>query len=370
MDAPVGMTRRTRVLLTLLALVVLFVLGTIAFRSRTPAELQAGETAETDVLVRAVRRLDRPTYVAVSGEVQGRRTVNVGFQVAGVVASVGPEEGDAVAAGSVLAQIDSEGYELGLQAATAQADHARDAFSRAKQMYDEKSLPPANYVEAETALRQAQAQEGLARKQVTDTRLLAPLKGVIAHRGIQPGEMASPGMPVFTIIAVDPVEVRVGVPEAEIGRIRTGQESTIAIPALNGETFEGRVRIVGIAADPVSRTYSVRISVPNPKGRLRPGMIAEAQIRDGGTTHALTLPGEAIQRDPAGAPFVYVFDKEDGRVHSRGVTVGSVIGREVEITAGLEGDEQVVVGGQNRLRSGDTVTARTVELSDSTSGGV
>lgn len=369
MEAPGRTSRRARTLLTLSALVVLLSLGAIAVRGRNSTELQAEESTETEVVVRAVRQLATPTYVAVSGEVEGRRTVNVGFQVAGVVDQVVPDEGDAVRAGSVLAELDSEGYALGLQAATAQADHARDAFARAKQMYDEQSLPPADYVEAETALRQAEAQEGLARKQMTDTRLLAPLDGVIAHRGIQPGEMASPGMPVFTIIAVDPVQVRVGVPEAEIGRIRPGQSATISIPALEGRTFEGRVRVVGIAADPVSRTYVVRISVPNPDRALRPGMIAEARIEDGGTTNALTLPGEAIGRDASGSPFVYVLESTEGRVHARRVTVGSIIDREVEITSGVEPGEQVVVGGQNRLRSGERVNARTAEQTASSSGG-
>ena len=113
----------------------------------------------------------------------------------------------------------------------------------------------------------------------------------------------------------------------------------------------------------------VRVSVPNPNRLLRPGMIAEVRIDDGGEVNALTLPGEAIVRDPAGTPLVYVFDSGEGRVHARTVTIGSVFGREVEITSGLEGDEQVVIGGQHRLRTGSAVSARMVELSDSTTGG-
>ena len=320
-------------------------------------------------MVRAVRRLARPTYVAVSGEVEGRSTVNVGFKVAGVVAAVPVEEGDAVQMGAVLAQLESNQYELGLQAATATADLARDALTRARQLDSERSIPPADLVKAEVAVRQAEAQEGLARTQVADTRLVSPLAGLVARRGVQPGEQVGPGMPVFTIIAVDPVQVRVGVPEAEVGRVRQGQTATISIPALGGQSFEGRVRVVGVAADPMSRTYVVRISVPNPERLLKPGMIAEVRINDGGEINALTLPGEAIVRDPAGLPLVFVYEEAEGRVHARTVTVGSVLGREVEIASGLEGDEQVVVGGQHRLRTGAAVNARMVELTDSLSGG-
>jgi membrane fusion protein (multidrug efflux system) len=367
MRARIGVPRRSSIVLTLLASGQILLLG-YACTPAPAGEPEAGEASQ-DVLVRAVRRLARPTYVSVSGEVEGRSTVNVGFKVAGVVASVPVDEGDAVTAGAVLAELETDAYQLGLQAASATADLARDALTRARQLNQERSIPAAELVKAETSARQAEAGEGIARKNLADTRLVSPLAGVVARRGVQPGEGVGAGMPVFTIIAVDPVQVRVGVPEAEIGRIRQNQQATISIPALAGQSFDGRVRVVGVAADPLSRTYVVRVSVPNPNRLLRPGMIAEVRIHDGGEVNALTLPGEAIVRDPAGLPLVYVFDAAEGRVHARTVTVGSVYGREVEITSGLEGDEQVVVGGQHRLRTGVTVNARTVELTDSTSTG-
>lgn len=363
MENPQDLARRFRDSLSPLAFGLVLVSAGAACGASPSVELQATELAQNDVVVRSVRRLAQPTSVAVSGEVEGRRTVNVGFQVAGVVASVPHDEGDAVEAGAVLAELDAAPYRLGFQAANATADLARDALKRAQQLQNEKSIPPADFVKVEVAVRQAEAQEGIARKQLADTRLLSPLGGVIARRGIQPGEQVGPGMPVFTVIDVDQIRVRVGVPEAEIGRMRTGQEASISIPSLGGQTFEGRVRVVGIAADPVSRTYTVRIAVPNPNRLLRPGMIAEVRIRDGGRTNALTLPGESIVRDPAGSPFVYVY--KDGRVHARTVSIGSVIGREVEITAGLAGDEQIVVGGQHKLKTGEAVNARVVQLSDS-----
>lgn len=331
-------------------------------------EATVRQQGDVDVVVRAVRRLARPTYVSVSGEVEGRRTVNVGFQVAGVVATVPVDEGDAVDAGGVLAELDQEPYRLGLQAAEATADLARDALKRSRQLETGNTIPPADFVKVEVGVRQAEAQEGLARKQLRDTRLVSPIDGIVARRGVQPGEQVGPGHPVFTIVQVNQVQVRVGVPEAEIGRIRTGQTATVSIPALAGESFEGRVRVVGIAADPVSRTYVVRLNVANPERVLRPGMIAEVRIQDGGRINALTLPGESIVRDAAGAPFVYVYDKSDGRVRTRSVTVGSVLGREVEITSGLTGTEQVVVGGQHRLRAGAVVNARVVALADSVRG--
>jgi RND family efflux transporter MFP subunit len=341
---------------------ILSLAGASNGRSQTTATRQAAPRQESaiEVVVRRVQQTSRPTSIAVSGEVEGRRTVNIGFKVAGVVASVLREEGDVVTAGDVIAELEKDGYELGLQMASAGADRARDAFARAKKMSEQGGMPPADFVQIETGVRQAIAQESLARKQVTDTRLIAPISGVVARRGVQPAEQVAAGMPVFTIIAVDPVEARVGVPESAIGMVRVGQAADIRIPSLNQASFSGRVRVVGVAADPVSRTYSVRIAVPNPNRVLRPGMIADVSITDGKATRTLTLPGEAILHDADGAALVYVFEAADNRVRSRRVQVGSVFGKEVEITSGLAGNEMVVVGGQHRLRTGALVKARVV----------
>jgi multidrug efflux pump subunit AcrA (membrane-fusion protein) len=107
----------------------------------------------------------------------------------------------------------------------------------------------------------------------------------------------------------------------------------------------------------VSRTYSVRVALPNPGGQLRPGMIAEVRIREDAQVSALTLPGEAVVRDVHGLTMVYVYFPAERRVYSRQVTIGSVYGTEVEITSGLNGDERVVVGGQHRVREGSLVRA-------------
>jgi RND family efflux transporter MFP subunit len=313
-----------------------------------------------DVQVRAVHTLRRSGSITVSGELEARHTVSTGFQVGGLVAAVGPEEGARVRQGDVLAELDAGDYRLQLELAEAAAARVTDEFERAQQIFAAASMAPADFTKIETAAREARAHEQLARRRLAHTRLLAPLSGVVAHRRIEPGEQVAPGVPVFTIVAMDPMQVRVGVPEAEIGRIRVGQTARVSIPSLGGAAMEGRVRLTGVAADPVSRTYTVRIALPNPDGRLRPGMIAEVSIEDDTQVSALTLPGEAVVRDPDGRQLVYVYFPAEGRVHARVVSVGSVYGTEVEITAGLAGDERVVIGGQHRVRDGSAV--RAVEL--------
>ena len=168
--------------------------------------------------------------------------------------------------------------------------------------------------------------------------------------------MASAGQPVFEIVQLDTVEVSVGVPETDIHLVRVGQKATVTLPALPGESFEGIVRVINVSADPNTRTFMTRISIPNPKHTLRIGMVAEARIRGDRSVRMRTLPIEAIMRDPQGATMVYVYFPDRKRVYARRVETGGLYGREIEIKRGLTGEESVALAGQERLRDGAVVS--------------
>jgi membrane fusion protein, multidrug efflux system len=339
-----------RVLVTVVVLVAGAAGAAFLLRDRTGDE--PPPPPPVPILVRSVGEVERSAHFEVSGEVEARRTVNVGFQVPGVVARVLVDEGQTVREGELLAELDDEEYRLNLGLADAQVELATDAYRRARQLFDDAGVPEAELVRAEVAVRRAGLQREIAQKHVNDTRLLAPTSGLLARRGIHPGEQAGPGVPVFTIVAIDPAQIRVGVPEAEIGAVRVGQSVTIRVPALPGTEVDGRVEVVGVLADPVSRTYPVRIGLPNPGGRLRPGMIVEAYIAQERTLLRITIPGDAVVPDHEGTPMVYVYEPGEGRVYSRRIRLGALEGTDLEVLDGLSGGELLVVGGQHRLRDG------------------
>jgi membrane fusion protein (multidrug efflux system) len=309
---------------------------------------------------------------------------NVSFLASGKVIQVLPREGDYVRKGQLLASIDPTDYQLALTAATKQADMAQIASERAedehrrmKMLYDSKSLAPNDYEKyksvyesARKQYEQATASEKISRKHLTDAELHSPVNGFISKRSIEPGEMASPGRPVFEIVNLDTVEISVGVPETDVHSVRDGQKAAITLPALPGESFEGVVRLVNVSADPGTRTFMTRISIPNPKHTLQIGMVAEARIRGDKVVKMLTAPIEAIVRDPQGATMVYVYYPEQKRVYAKRVEIGTPHGRDLEIRSGLTGDEWIVLVGQPQLRDGSVVAAaETTEQPEATIGG-
>lgn len=373
-------------------------------RSQAPPPQEAALT----VRVRAPQRVDHLAVVRASGSVEARESSKVGFEVAGRIRRVLFQEGSRVTRGQILAELDPTDYQIGADVASAQAaaadaqaakaragarkqeleqarvafEQADDEYKRLKTLFERNSLAPNDFKKieakwqaareqydmaregaraedrqaAEAQAHQAAAALRLSQKRVGDTRLASPLTGVIARRLADPGEMIAAGMPVASVMDLNPARVSVGVPEAEVGRVRQGATARIRIPSMGDRRFEGKVELVGYAAEPTSRTFTVRILVPNPDLTLRAGMVAEAEIDSVEQIQSLTLPGDAIVRDPQGATLVYAYFPDRSRVYARRVSVGPPLGREFEIVSGLTGDEQIVVAGQQKLKEGALVT--------------
>lgn len=363
------------------------------------------------VRIATPKHVQIPAEVVVSGTVETPSApTTVGFLVSGKVIRVGPREGDFVKAGEVLAVIDPVDFQFAVEAAVAQSALARaqnekaavsarpevveqaranfsqaeDEFRRMKTLYDKKSLTPNDFKKYETAytnaqqqysqakegaqqedkaaakaaLEQAEAAERIARKRLSDATLIAPISGFVSKRSIEEGAMASSGTTVFTIVQLDPVEIQVGVPETDVRLVHKGQQVIVTASARPSISFSGKVRLVNVSAETQTRTYMVRITVPNPKASLLVGMIAEAHILGNETRDVLTLPGQALVRDPQGAPQVFVYFPNERRVYARRVTTGEVMDRDVQIIDGIKDSDSVVVAGQQLLREGSVVSAK------------
>ena len=359
------------------------------------------------VQVRAPHRLHEPASVSASGSVEANVTALTAFQIGGRVARVNAEEGQFVKQGQVLADLDCSDYRNAFEAAIGQAtaadanalqakngvraqeleqarvefERVQDEYQRNKYLYDHQSLPANDFHKIEAAYltsqqrydmaregsrsEEKQATEGQAhaaignlseaRKHVGDCQLRAPISGFVGMKKVDVGDTVSAGNPVFSVLDLNPVKVRVGIPEAEIGKVHDGARALVTIPSLNDRQLEGKVEAVGFSADSVSRTFTTKIAIPNPTHVLRAGMIGESRVYDSVMVDALAVPSMAVVHDLRGVPVVYVYDATRQRVFARRVELGYLIGDEVEIKSGLKPDEQIVVGGQQNIHEGSLV---------------
>lgn len=330
------------------------------------AEHATADPAVPIVTTRPVR-VQEFERVAVSGTLASPGNPStVAFLVPGRAMKVLPREGEPVKQGQLLAVLDAENLSHALEASHAQVEAARagsgqaeQEYLRMKQLFDSQSLAPNDFAKFTAArdaarehLSQALAGEAAARRNLADATLKAPISGYVAKRLVEPGVMVAPGQPVFEIAQMDPIEVNVGVPETDIRLVKVGQPATVSVPALPGRTFQGTVRVVNVSADPATRTYMTRVSLPNPGRELKVGMVAEVAIAGDHKLDMLCLPLGAITRDPQGATLVYQYFPDQGRVYGKRVELGAAMGTKVQIRSGLTGGETVVASGQQALRDG------------------
>lgn len=316
------------------------------------------------------------------GVVEEKEATAVSFTTMGVIKRMYVSEGQMVSRGQLIAEIDASSPSNGVEMArvsTSQANdmvkqaeetyaQAKDAYDRMKILHDNGSLPEIKWVEVETRLRQAEtalstaksgvasahAAEKIARKGVSDTRLYAPVSGVIGKRQMVVGETALPSQAVVNILDISTVKVKVPIPEDELKNIGAGTPTFITVEAINGTYNGGRIE-KGVEADMVTHTYDVRVNVSNPGHRLLPGMVASVQFLNGATGGtALYVPVTAVHKGSGGESFVWTIDANK-QAHRTRVTLGSTKGNRIAVTSGLNAGERIITDGGQKLSEGTSV---------------
>lgn len=292
------------------------------------------------------------TYV---GMVEESEATAVSFTGMGVVKRVLVREGQTVRKGQLLAEMDDTQARNLLSGAEAQMTQANDAMARYKMLHDNGSLPEVQWVEIQSKVAQAKAQLEVAKKNLADCRLTAPVSGIVGRKQVQAGETAMPSQAVVTILDIHSVKVKVSVPEAEMASVTPHTSSTIKVDAVN-RTFQGGRIEKGIQADALTHTYDIRINVANHDRKLLPGMVASVSLHLQSAEHSqlLSVPVTAVQKKADGTLFVWTVD--DQRVaHRTTVTTGSMLGNRIAIVNGVKAGMQIVVEGYQKLSEGTKV---------------
>ena len=292
------------------------------------------------------------TYVGI---VEEREATAVSFTGMGVVKRVLVSEGQAVNRGQLIAEMDDTQARNVLSGAEAQMTQADDALKRYTMLHDNGALPEVQWVEIQSKVAQAKSQLEVARKNLADCRLVAPVSGIVGKRLVGAGETALPSQAVVTILDVSNVKVKVAVPEGDISAIHPTTPSTISVEAV-GTTVKGGKIEKGIEADALTHTYDVRINVANADRKLLPGMVASVQFMQEGSQSIAgkSLPVTAVQKAADGSLFVWMI-ANDSTAHRTKVSIGSVQGNHVAVTDGLNIGQRIVTEGYQKLSEGTKV---------------
>lgn len=294
--------------------------------------------------------------IRVLGVARGRRSVNVTSATSQLITRVLFTDGQRVAAGAPLVELQANEQDAGVIEARARVEQAERAYERYRQLAERGVAPRVMAEDAETALATARASLAAAQARLGDRVIRAPFAGVIGLTSVTPGTYVSPGAVIATLDDTDVVRVDFPVPERYLGVLRTGTPLTATIDAYGDEPFSGRIALIDTRVNEQTRSVTARAEIPNPGGRIRPGMAVRVAIQEGQRT-SIAAPEAAVQYEGAGA-FVYrIAKRENGSVAQRVVVeTGAVEGGFVEITSGLTAGDHIVASGLNRIQPGAPIS--------------
>jgi RND family efflux transporter MFP subunit len=330
--------------------------------------------AVTEEPVRAVKVITVGTQAMLSGseyagEVRARVESRLGFRVGGKIVRRQAELGQRVKVGDVLAQLDAQDLKLASEAARAQLNAAstnRDLaaadFKRFKDLRDQNFISAAELERREASLKAAQAQVDQAQAQFSGqgnqaayAALVADTAGVVTAVEAEVGQVVGAGTPVVRIAQDGPRDVVFSVPEDKILKIKIGSEVSIRTWA-NPTVFKGSVREVAASADPVTRTFSVKVTM-QAKEALPLGVTVSVtpQSLDRSGPVVIKLPTSAFHHDGKNAA-VWVLDPAQMTVKLQSVVIATADGNDVVVSQGLQPGMQVVAAGVHVLSPGQKVT--------------
>lgn len=308
------------------------------------------------------------TEVEFSGDVRPRIESRLGFRVGGKIAARLVDVGATVRKGQPLARLDPADLGLAEAGSRAQYDAAktdRDLAEADLKRYNElfakkfisaaeQQRRQATFDSAASRLRQAEA--GL-RNQSNQTGygvLAADADGVVTLIEAEVGQVVAAGQSVVRVAQTAEKEVAVGLPEDQVERLRGISDVTVRTWAEPGRPLPGRVREISPMADPVTRTYAARISVPNPPADFKFGMTAVVTFTRTGDAAALRVPLSALLQKQ-GSNQVWVYDAATGAVQPVNVTLGELQGNEIQVRQGLSPGQTIVTAGVHLLKPGQKV---------------
>lgn len=324
--------------------------GGAARATDVPIPVEAA-VATLDTLVLAVK---------ANGRAAPARSTTILAQVGGRVSNVPVRESAAVGAGRVLVSLDPTEYQLAVDDAEAQVRRA-EAEYRTITLFDERIEDPAvreeraRVARARSGLDQAEVALRRARLDLARTRVASPFAGRVADVQVVAGEFVRAGDPLLTVSDVDPIRVEAQVLETEVGYLQAGGAAEVTFAAWPGEPFRGAIRTINPLVEGESRVVRVTVEVPNPGGRILPGMFAEVSLDARRFPDRVLIPREAVvERDRRSVVFVYEGDQGSGLAKWRYVTPGLENDEYVEIvddpeTDGVQPGDTVLTGGHATL---------------------
>lgn len=323
-----------------------------AAQTSAAAATPAGGAPPIGVITEKAKARDLNLSISAVGSLVSGESAEIHAEIAGQIEKISFEEGQPVKAGEVLLQIDKSLIETEYTKAKAAYDAAAATFERNDKLRESGYVSNQKWDLLRSDMQSAKSAVENARIRISKTSIRAPFAGIAGLRNFSVGDYAQTGQALMSINAIDPLKIEFSIPEKNYSDIKVGQKIHFNVDAWPKEIFDGEVYAIDPTVDPQTRNFKVKANIPNPEGRLRPGMYARINVATVTKPNVILIAEEAVM--PQGQDnFIYVV--ENGQAAMKKVRLGLRQEGFVEVTEGLFEGADVVTAGVMKLRDGAKV---------------
>lgn len=291
--------------------------------------------------------------LSLVGTVTANEMVEIKSETDGTVEEILFSEGQNVKSGELLLRLDDVKLAATVSEAEANFKLTSTTYERNKQLLRDKLISQQEFDQAAAQYQGSQASLDLKRRQLRDTKIVAPFKGVVGARQISPGQVISKNSTLTWLVDLDPVKVEVNIPERYLSQLAVGQTIDFSVAAFPNDRFKGEVYFISPQLDAATRTALIKARIPNPGHKLKGGMFASLalnlQLRDA----AIVIPEPALVSNGE-MDYVFIVD-EKGTAQMRPVKLGLRMAGKAEVISGLKPGDKVVVEGVQKIFPGAPV---------------
>jgi len=345
-----------RAVLLAMAALIIVLMGSIKDKSGALKAEKAAATAQEKPPINAITYAVSPTPIAdrlnLPGIIEPWTRLMLLSKIGGAVTEVAVEEGDRVAKGDIIARIEDADYKIALDKAEAAYKLALADLKRDQSIFDKGVIPAATLEANNTKMQTARADYDNARLMLSRTTVTSPMNGIIRRMDAKIGSQLSIGDPIAEILEIDRMKGVVGIPESDVTAVSRLDTVDISIQALGNRAITAGKHFLSPSPDSVARLYSLELEIDNSASDIRSGMFIRADIVKSVVENALTIPFYSVvsRNDEQ-----YVFIDQDGLAIKRPVQLGIMEKWMVQVTAGLEVGDKVLIEGHRDVENGQKI---------------
>lgn len=294
-------------------------------------------------------------YVEVQGSVKADKNIEIRPELGGTVKAIYVKEGQKVAAGQTLIQLDEDAIKNNISEVNTQLALAKTTFERQKRLWNQKIGSEIQYLQAKTQKESLENNLESLLTQAKKMKIIAPFSGIVDEIFPKNGELTSPQAPVVRLINLDKVYIEADITESFLPVVKKNSEVLVYFPTLGNEIVS-KIAQIGNYINPDNRSFKTRINISNKDQSIKPNLLADIKVLDFKSI-GIIIPSTLVQQDQTGQNFVFTISSEndENMVVKKIITLGKEYDHQIFVSEGLNENDVLINEGARLVKAGDLV---------------